>query len=178
MDFRPLDRMLDTDESLKDQPYRPFYNLWAPKPVLIHQANEYDRDAFIERPWLGVLLFDNNASDARDHAANERTFLSWLRLSVYMAIVSVAIILNFHLKSELTAIERRISLPFGIIFWILSVACLGSGLANYIKTVTRYSRRTALVQAGWKTQTVFTVVATTIVAACILFLSTNAQTRR
>lgn len=177
MDFRPLDHMRDTDEALTDEPYRPFYNFWAPKPVLVHQDNDYDRAAFIERPWLGVLLFDNNASDARDHAANERTFLSWLRLSLYMAIVSVAIILNFHLKSEPTAVEKRFSLPLGIIFWALAVACLVAGLANYINTITRYSRRTALVQTGWKTQTVSTVVATTIVAACILLLTTNAQTR-
>lgn len=121
-----------------------------------------------------------------------------------MAIVSVAIIVNFHLKSEPSTtgkipekarlkasmsddnrlltdkndLERRVSFPVGVIFWMLSVACLVSGLANYIKTISRYSRRTALVQAGWKTQTVFTVVATTIVAACILFLTTNAQTRR
>jgi hypothetical protein len=37
MDFRSLDHMLDTDESLADQPFRPFYNFWAPKPVLVHQ---------------------------------------------------------------------------------------------------------------------------------------------
>lgn len=75
---------------------------------------------FNERPLLGPLLFENNASDARDHAANERSrfeyshwrslyngladldiaFLSWLRLSVYMAIVSVAIVMSFHLKTE------------------------------------------------------------------------------
>ncbi|KAL5450615.1 hypothetical protein PMIN05_000872 [Paraphaeosphaeria minitans] len=113
--------MLDTDKSITDEPFRPFYNFWTPKPVLVHQDNEYDGDAFIERPWLGVLLFDNNASDARDHAANERTFLSWLRLSIYMAIVAVAIILNFHLKSEPTAVgecnpnwwSERISHFFG-----------------------------------------------------------------
>jgi hypothetical protein len=72
---------------------------------------------FRERPFLGVLLFDNVSSDARDHAANERSklsiiaekyvlanddaaFLSWLKLSVYMAIVSVAITMSFHLKSK------------------------------------------------------------------------------
>jgi hypothetical protein len=27
-------------------------------------------------------------------------FLSWLKLSVYMAIVSVAIVMSFHLKSQ------------------------------------------------------------------------------
>jgi hypothetical protein len=32
-----------------------------------------------------------------------------------------------------------------------------------------------MVQTGWKTQLVFTVVSTSIVAACVLFLATNAQ---
>lgn len=71
-----------------------------------------------------------------------------------MAIVAVAILISFHLKHKPTPIELQIALPLGIIFWILSVACLASGLANYIKTVTRYSRRQALVQTGWKTQVV------------------------
>ncbi|KAF2992937.1 hypothetical protein E8E13_000295 [Curvularia kusanoi] len=116
MDFRSLDRMGDSDESILDEPYRPFYNIFASKPVLVKQYatlpptiepaddiardNDYDRATFRERPLLGVLLFDNVASEARDIAANERTFLSWLKLSVYMAIVAVAIVLNFHLKSQ------------------------------------------------------------------------------
>ncbi|KAF2255687.1 hypothetical protein BU26DRAFT_512658 [Trematosphaeria pertusa] len=178
MDFRPMDRMGGSDQSILDEPFRPFYAFWAPKPVLVKQDNSYDREVFMERPWFGALLFDNIASDARDNAANERTFLSWLRLSVYMAIVSVAMIMSFHLKSKPTELEKRFSLPFGIIFWALAVACLISGLANYIRTVARYSRRAALVQAGWKTQVVFTVVATTIVAACVLLLSTGAQSNR
>ena len=37
--------------------------------------NEYDREAFKERPLLGVLFFDNVASEARDIAANERSML-------------------------------------------------------------------------------------------------------
>tara|TARA_R110002003_G_scaffold28_23_gene1718 strand:+ start:8888 stop:9055 length:168 start_codon:yes stop_codon:yes gene_type:complete len=35
--------------------------------------NDYDRTVFKERPFFGVLLFDNVSSDARDHAANERS---------------------------------------------------------------------------------------------------------
>ena len=97
---------------------------------------------------------------------------------MYMAIVSVAVVLSFHLKTQPSETEKRLALPFGIIFWILSLACLFSGLANYIKTVTRYSRRAALVQAGWKTQVLFTIVATAIVAACVLFLATNARSSR
>lgn len=71
-----------------------------------------------------------------------------------MAVVSVAIMISFHLKNKPTDIEVKLSLPFGLIFWLLSVACLASGLSNYIKTVTKYSQRQALVQSGWKTQLV------------------------
>jgi hypothetical protein len=105
-------------------------------------------------------------------------FLSWLKLSVYMAIVSVAIVLSFHLKSEPTPLGKsraNFALPLGIIFWLLSMACMLSGLSNYIHTISRYSQRRALVQTGWKTQVVFTVVSCAIVATCILFLSTNAE---
>jgi Domain of unknown function (DUF202) len=56
------------------------------------------RDAFL---CLPSALFDNIASEARDHCgtlrkrelrlivANERTFLSWLRLAVILSIVGV-----------------------------------------------------------------------------------------
>ena len=81
-------------------------------------------------------------------------FLSWLRLAIYMAVVSVAILISFHLKSQPSPLERRIALPFGIVFWLLALACLASGTANYVKTVKKYSKRQALVQTGWKTQVV------------------------
>lgn len=129
------------------------------------------------RPLFAPLLFPNHTSDARDHCANERTFLSWLRLSIYMSVVSIAIIVSFHLKTQPTKVEERMAVPVGMIFWGLSVACLASGCANYVKTVMKYSRRQALVQSGLKTQILFTIVGCAIVAACVLFLSTNAASR-
>ena len=60
-------------------------------------------------------------------------FLSYLRLSVYMAVVSVAIVLSFHLKSRATDVELRMAKPLGAIFWALSLACLLVGCANYIR---------------------------------------------
>lgn len=71
-----------------------------------------------------------------------------------MAIVSVAVMVSFHVKSRPTPLERRVALPLGLLFWILSLACLASGFANYVRIVTRYSQRQALVQSGWKTQVV------------------------
>lgn len=105
-------------------------------------------------PLFGPLLFDNTDSDARDHCANERTFLSYLRLSVYMTVVSIAIVISFHLKSTPSQLELRIAKPLGLIFWCLSVICLIVGCGNYIKTVEGYGRRAAIVQTGWKTQSV------------------------
>ncbi|KIW81900.1 hypothetical protein Z517_04926 [Fonsecaea pedrosoi CBS 271.37] len=133
---------------------------------------------FLLRPLYAPLLFSNVSSDARDHCANERTFLSWLRLSIYMAVVAVAIFVNFHLKSQPTSLERRLSHPLGIIFWVLSLACLVSGLGIYMRTVTKYARRRALVQTGMKTQIIFGVVSTAIIAACALFLGAEVQASR
>ncbi|EME78541.1 uncharacterized protein MYCFIDRAFT_143681 [Pseudocercospora fijiensis CIRAD86] len=166
------------DRALLHEPYNLLYNPFHRKPVLVHQSNDTRPPAFSQRPFLGPLLFDNNDSDARDHCAAERTFLSWLRLSIYMAVVSVAILISFHLKHQPTELERKVALPFGIVFWLLALGCMGSGLNNYVKTVNRYSRRQALVQSGWGTQVVFTVVAVAIVAACVLFLSTQAQVQK
>lgn len=49
-----------------------------------------------------------------------------------MAIVSVAIVLSFHLKHQPSSLELKMARPMGAIFWVLSVACLGLGIGNYI----------------------------------------------
>lgn len=139
-----------------------FISPFSARAVHLDSQNPPQSHLFLSRPLLAPLLFPNESSDARDHCANERTFLSWLRLSIYMSIVSVAIVISFHLKSQPTSVEQRIALPFGLVFWLLSLACLASGLANYVKTVTKYSRRQALVQSGWKTQ----VVSSTSLSPC------------
>lgn len=53
-------------------------------------------------------------------------FLSWLRLSIYMAIVSIAILLSFHLKLQPSALEKQFALPLGIIFWVCIYLKFGS----------------------------------------------------
>lgn len=90
----------------------------------------------------------------------------------------MAILINFHLKNQPTSLERHISFPLGIIFWVLGLVCLASGFANYMRTVTKYSRRQAIVQSGVKTQLIFGGVATAIIAACAVFLGAEAHARR
>lgn len=50
-----------------------------------------------------------------------------------MAIVAVAIVLSFHLRSEPSPLELKIAKPLGITFWVLAVACLMVGVGNYIR---------------------------------------------
>ncbi|KAL2131535.1 hypothetical protein VTI74DRAFT_4912 [Chaetomium olivicolor] len=152
----------------------------APPRSLIHPVEVSEMrdqglldDVFCLPPLFGPLLFDNEQSDCRDHCANERTFLSYLRLSIYMSIVAVAIVLSFHLRKTATELELRMAKPLGAIFWALSVSCLGVGIANYTKTVNKYSRRAAIVQSGWKTQAVMGAIAMCIVGACITLLVIN-----
>lgn len=105
-------------------------------------------------PLHAPLLFFNEQSEVRDFCANERTFLSWLRLATYLAIVSIALLVSFHLKRIPTEQEQRIGLPLGVVFWVLSLGTLGCGVASYIRIVEGYGRRKALVQSGWVTQIV------------------------
>ncbi|KAG5927515.1 hypothetical protein E4U42_002158 [Claviceps africana] len=156
----------------------------------------------------GSLLFANETSDARDHCANERTFLSHLRLSILMAVLSLAITLSFHLTHQPTDLERRMAKPLGALFWALSLLMLILGLANYIRafppsplstshtrhgatilarrtwvtvdaeTVNKYGRRTAIVQTGWRTQLSLGVVAVCIFATCVVLLVTTKMRQR
>ncbi|KAJ3484637.1 hypothetical protein NLG97_g7004 [Lecanicillium saksenae] len=124
---------------------------------------------FFRWPILGALLFDNESSDARDHCANERSNGAKTSdaLSVLMAIVSMAMTLSFHLKNEPSTLEKHIAKPLGAIFWLLAVLILAVG------TVNLYSKRAAIVQSGWRTQTVLGILSAAIFATCVVLLVIN-----
>ena len=52
MDFRNLDRMGDSDEAILEEPYRPFYDIFGHKPVLVKQYSS---------PWIQVIEQMSNA---------------------------------------------------------------------------------------------------------------------
>ncbi|KAF8449880.1 hypothetical protein BDZ91DRAFT_751429 [Kalaharituber pfeilii] len=145
------------------------YGTFGPRPILVSEFDE--PSVLFANPFVSPLVFENSASDARDHCANERNFLSWLRLSIYLAILSIAITISFHLGSPATALEQRMALPLGLIFWLLSLLCLCAGLGNYLSTVEDYRKKRAKVQHGIKTQIIVAIVSLTIIATCIIFIS-------
>ncbi|KAJ6444558.1 AP-2 complex subunit sigma [Purpureocillium lavendulum] len=162
----------DEDLTVRSACCAPIYALTAPVEVgeIGGPGGHAGESAFFASPFLGPLLFQNETSDARDHCANERTFLSYLRIAIYLAVLSVAITLSFHLKNRPTDLERRMAKPLGIIFWALSVVTLVIGLGNYMKTVNKYSRRVAIVQSGWRTQLVLGMLAGAIIGTCVVLL--------
>ncbi|EFR01900.1 hypothetical protein MGYG_04900 [Nannizzia gypsea CBS 118893] len=168
---------VDVEDDPSGHPFGRLSNPFSIKPVNVTKQVASKKRVVFTKPLFGALLLENSASDARDHCANERTFLAWLRLSMYLSIVSSAIVLSFHLRAQPTALERNYALPLGILFWVLALGTIISGVANYIHTLAKYSRRAALVQSGWKTQVIFCVVAVVIIGTCILFLSTNRRYR-
>ncbi|KEY74178.1 hypothetical protein S7711_00338 [Stachybotrys chartarum IBT 7711] len=162
------------DEDLTVRCCVPLTSLTSPVDVGQFGAEHAGKSTFMAWPLFGPLLFDNESSDARDHCANERSdnaaFLSYLRLSVYMAVMSVAITLSFHLKHTPTEVERAMAFPLGTVFWVLSALVLLAGVANYIITVNKYSQKVAIVQTGWRTQLILGIAAVSIVGTSIMLL--------
>ncbi|KAI7883731.1 hypothetical protein K492DRAFT_111912, partial [Lichtheimia hyalospora FSU 10163] len=79
------------------------------------------------------LLLENTASVARDHLANERTFLAWLRTSISLITVGVAITQLYNLSSEVQGHthHKRLGQILGVIFVGFSVLFLYFGNARY-----------------------------------------------
>ena len=73
-----------------------------------------------------VIVLDNTGSVARDHLANERTFLAWLRTSVNLMGIGIAFI-SFNIFTN------------GIVFIVL-------GLIFVIFSLFRYLQITSLLQ--------------------------------
>ncbi|CAG8473008.1 9830_t:CDS:2 [Dentiscutata erythropus] len=75
------------------------------------------------------LVLENKASVARDHLANERTFLAWLRMSLSFISIGIAItqsILKLDSNKDDEASKR-----LGIAFIGFGIIFLGLGLFRY-----------------------------------------------
>jgi len=80
-----------------------------------------------------VLLLENKGSTARDHLANERTFLAWLRTSLAFASLGIAITQLFRLSSPIVADPRikRTAKPLGATFIVVAAIVLFLGVRRY-----------------------------------------------
>jgi putative membrane protein len=81
-----------------------------------------------------------NSNRARDHLANERTFLAWVRTSVAIVVFGFAIGRFAIAMRQLTEFQGRGSRTTGFSVWmgmsaiLAGVALMVAGLARYRKT--------------------------------------------
>jgi len=77
---------------------------------------------------------ENVGSTARDHLANERTFLAWVRTA--LAVVGLGVLLGKLVETE------------GLLAEIIGLAMVGFGAAMLLYSVARFSKVTALLDQG------------------------------
>lgn len=84
------------------------------------------------------MVEDSNR--ARDHLANERTFLAWVRTSVAIVVFGFAIGRFAIAMRQLTAFQGQVSKTTGLSVWmgmssiLAGVVMVAAGLARYRKT--------------------------------------------
>jgi putative membrane protein len=79
-------------------------------------------------------LQDNLGSEARDHLANERTFLAWVRTA--LAVIGLGVLLGKLVETD------------GLLAEFIGLAMVGFGAAMLIYSVIRFERVTAMLAVG------------------------------
>ncbi len=126
---------------------------------------------------LGDDVVDNaNPNRARDHLANERTFLAWVRTGAAIVVFGFAIGRFAIAMRQLTALEGHPIRTAGLSVWIgavsivLGVLLVVGGLARYRKTRAQLDAGT-FEPAGFVLNlvTVLTVLLGLILAAYLIY---------
>ncbi|GMM53160.1 hypothetical protein DASB73_041230 [Starmerella bacillaris] len=89
------------------------------------------------------LVLDNTQSVARDHLANERTFLAWLRTSLTFASAGVALTQLFRIQSlEHDGFAHTTSAVVGSLFIAAGICVLIMGTFRYfhVQEVLQHGR--------------------------------------
>ncbi|KAI9018589.1 hypothetical protein CLU79DRAFT_679993, partial [Phycomyces nitens] len=95
------------------------------------QKGFYTAILHIYEKYSTSVLLENTASVARDHLANERTFLAWLRTSLSMITVGVAITQLYHLQPTDNQLKPNPGRALGATFVVFSILFLYFGNARY-----------------------------------------------
>ncbi|OBA19441.1 hypothetical protein METBIDRAFT_26468, partial [Metschnikowia bicuspidata var. bicuspidata NRRL YB-4993] len=78
------------------------------------------------------LTLDNHGAVARDHMANERTFLAWLRTSLSLVTIGVGTVQLLKLESESQNLSR-FAVPLGASFIMVGMLTLVMGSFRYFR---------------------------------------------
>ena len=88
-----------------------------------------------------------NSNRARDHLANERTFLAWVRTSVAIVVFGFAIGRFAIAMRQLTAFQGHESRATGFSVWMGTISIV-AGLVMVVAGFVRYRKTRAQLDAG------------------------------
>jgi putative membrane protein len=122
----------------------------------------------------------SNPNRARDHLANERTFLAWVRTGAAIVVFGFAIGRFSIALRQLTALEGHPARRSGISVWmgassiVLGVAMVVAGLFRYRQTRTRLDAGT-FEPAGFVLDlvTILTVLFGLALAGYLIYIEKN-----
>jgi putative membrane protein len=88
-----------------------------------------------------------NSNLARDHLANERTFLAWVRTSVAIVVFGFAIGRFAIALRQLARFQGQVSKSTGLSVWMGMISILG-GVAMVVAGLLRYRKTRVLLDQG------------------------------
>ncbi len=100
----------------------------------------------MERP-ARVLMENPNPNRARDHLANERTFLAWVRTGAAIVVFGFAIGRFSLAMRQLTALQGHPVRTAGLSVWMGS-GTIVAGVLLVVAGLLRYRRTRAQLDAG------------------------------
>ena len=104
-----------------------------------------DRKALLKDLWLEGFSFLVNQRDSRDHLANERTFLAWLRTSMALSMTGIFTTQIFVVQSH---DDPHTSLSFFVLGIPLSSICQAAALVSVVAGACRFWRHQSAMTNG------------------------------
>ncbi|EIN12482.1 hypothetical protein PUNSTDRAFT_61368 [Punctularia strigosozonata HHB-11173 SS5] len=80
------------------------------------------------------MVLTNSGSVARDHLAGERTFLAYVRTSIAITSMGVALVQLFKLSTEPSTAAHRYARPLGAVIVVVGLMTLLIGIVRYFST--------------------------------------------
>jgi putative membrane protein len=105
-----------------------------------------------------------DSNRARDHLANERTFLAWVRTSVAIVVFGFAIGRFAVAMRQLTAFQGQVSKSTGLSVW-MGMSSILAGVVMVVAGLMRYRKTRAQLDEGKFEPAGFVVDLVTIVTA-------------